>query len=191
MYSDINSLHESYNEFLMKNKRYSELSRLYDETHWRSKGLQKSLVNDIHLIREKMKRMDWMRHEVSLHSELMLKEQELKEISTASKSKSIPIYRRKTQLEKKLRPEFFKQLNHLTDHQLAIITDSIETAEKPTRIHGVNTTASDEWWDFVSDYRRWAVNKDVFNQSKKVTPIQVLVGLVLLIIIVCVIKALP
>lgn len=196
MYSDINELRASYYKFLSEDKRYSELCRSYDKSNNRFLEWRRRIIDEINLLEEKMKDIainpNYSSEYTSLKVEEMMKQEKLNRLVADHQLKLKPIVKKRNQLEKKLRPEFFQKLSHLTDQQLAIISESIETAEKPMRIHGIKGAgeAADAWWSFANDFERWMINKDAFNQSKSITIRQALIGIGLLVITIIVISRL-
>lgn len=193
MYSDINALRKAYYEFLSEDMSYSELQRSYDNINNNISECREATEDEIKLLNEKI---DALKGEPEFYRELNKLELEksllnikLKELIADSLLRRRSIANRKSHLETKLRSKFFKLLNHYSDRQLAIIYESIETAEKPLRIRG-NGPASfgieDEWtkwWKFANGFKQWMKNKDVFNQNKKLTLKQVLIAIFLLLMI--------
>lgn len=196
MYSDINELRVAYYKFLREDTRYSELCKSYDKTNNRFLEWRRRMSVEIDLLEEKIKGIahnpDYSSELNSLKVEKMMKKEKLNRLVADHQLKLKPILRKQHQLEKKLRPKFFEQLKFLTDQQLAIISESIETAEKPMRIHGIPGAgkAADEWWSFANDFERWMINKDAFNQSKSTTLRQALIIISLLVITISIISRL-
>lgn len=196
MYSDINELRVAYYKFLREDTRYSELCKSYDKTNNRFLEWRRRMSVEIDLLEEKIKGIahnpDYSSELTSLKVEKMMKKEKLNRLVADHQLKLKPILRKQHQLEKKLRPKFFEQLKFLTDQQLAIISESIETAEKPMRIHGIPGAgkAADEWWSFANDFERWMINKDAFNQSKSTTLRQALIIISLLVITISIISRL-
>lgn len=215
MYSDINELRAAYYKFLSENARYSELERSYNDINNYFLALEQRVSGEIKLLDKKIKDLEeygkmgikeqkayceafgldflqMFNKKDNLKVERLLKKGKLDELTANCQLKLKSIAKRKFQLKKKLSPNFFKQLVHLSDEQLKVISDSIETAEKPMRIHGVKGAgeAADAWWSFANDFERWIINKDAFNQSKSITLRQALIGIGLLVITIIIISRL-
>jgi len=215
MYSDINELRAAYYKFLSENARYSELERSYNDINNHFLALERRVSSEIKLLDKKIKALEeygkmgikeqkayceafgldflqMFNKKDNLKVERLLKKGKMDELTADHQLKLKPIVKKRNQLENKLRPEFFQKLNHFTDQQLAIISESIETVEKPMRIHGIKGAgaAADAWWSFANDFKRWSINKDAFNQSKSITIRQALIGIGLLVITIIVISRL-
>lgn len=196
MYTDINELRASYYKFLGEDKRYSELCGSYDKSNYRFLEWRRPIIDEINLLEERMKIIalypNYSYEYNSLKVEKMMKQEKLNRLIADHQLKLKPIVKKRNHLEKKLRLEFFQKLNHLTDQQLTIISESIETADKPRVIRGIKGAgeAADAWWSFANDFERWINKKDALSQSKSITLRQALIGIGLFVITILVISRL-